>query len=123
MIRSGKPSQHTQNERSWRLEMEEDCTTWDNTEVSNVVLPAWTNYPAVLQASHAKPSSDAPMSETVDTTYTTVHTRLEMDKGKHKKTKVPLVIGEMKRGLINREQWQMGTLSSGQRKLSQELRG
>ena len=72
------------NKRSWRLETEEDCSDWFKAEVSNVVLAAWTDYPAILQASQAKAFSDSSSSETVDVSYT--FTLLNR--------KVPVIIGE-----------------------------
>ena len=103
------------NPKHWRFEVEADCENWFNSEVSNVVLAAWFNYPSVLQTSHGKPLTDEYISECVDSTYST---RI----GGHR---VPLAIGEMKRGLINAERWQAGDISSreAQKRLSQELRG
>jgi hypothetical protein len=46
------------NPRGWRLEVEADCENWFNSEISNIVLAAWTRYPSVLQTSHNKPLSD-----------------------------------------------------------------
>lgn len=42
------------NKRSWGVETEKDCADWFNAEVTNVILAEWTDYPAVLQVSHAK---------------------------------------------------------------------
>jgi hypothetical protein len=68
---------------------QEDCSDWFKAEVSNVVLSAWADYPAILQVSHAKPFSDASSSETVDVSYTVTHLN----------RKVPAVVGEWKRNL------------------------
>jgi hypothetical protein len=40
------------NDRSWRLECEADCELWFHTEISNVVLAAWNQYPRVTQSSN-----------------------------------------------------------------------
>lgn len=103
------------NSRGWRLEVEADCENWFNSEISNIVLAAWTRYPSVLQTSHNKPLSDENINENVDSTYST----------KVGNRRVPLVIGEMKRNLITPQDWQTGDISSkgSQKKLSQELRG
>ena len=80
------------------------------------MLAAWARYPAVLQTSQAKPlSSTENIPESVDTTYST----------KINGRRVPLVIGEFKRNLIIKRQWQAGNLTGreGQQKLSRELRG
>ncbi|KAK3371788.1 hypothetical protein B0T24DRAFT_650609 [Lasiosphaeria ovina] len=61
------------NKRQWRLETEEGCSDWFKAEVSNVVLAAWTDYPALLQVSHAEAFSDISSSETVDLSYTFTH--------------------------------------------------
>ncbi|KAK3933729.1 hypothetical protein QBC46DRAFT_401384 [Diplogelasinospora grovesii] len=103
------------NSRGWRLEVEADCENWFNSEISNVVLAAWTRCPSVLQTSHNKPLTDENISENIDSTYST----------KIGNRRVPLAIGEMKRNLITPQDWQTGDISSkgAQKKLSQELRG
>ncbi|KAK0707223.1 hypothetical protein B0T21DRAFT_387679 [Apiosordaria backusii] len=73
----------------------EDCSDWFKAEVSNVVLAAWTDYPAILQVSHAKPFLDSSSSETVDVSYTFTYLN----------RKVPVVIGEWKRNIIRPEEW------------------
>jgi hypothetical protein len=97
------------NFRRWRLEYEADCESWFHNEVSNVVLAAWASYPGVLQTSHAGPLSlTEQIAESVDATYST----------KINGERVPLVVGEFKRNLIDMEAWQTGDLSSveGQKK-------
>lgn len=101
------------NKRLWRLATEEDCSDWFKAEVTNIVLAAWTDYPVILQVSHAKPFSASSSSETVDVSYTF----------KHLNRKVPVVIGEWKRNLIRSQEWMENRLSSGQQKLAKELRG
>jgi hypothetical protein len=101
------------NRRSWRLETEEDCSDWFKAEVSNVVLAAWTDYPAILQVSHAKAFSDSPSRETVDVSYTFAH----------RSRKVPVVIGEWKRNLIQPQEWIESRLGNAQQRLAKELRG
>ncbi|KAK0730292.1 hypothetical protein B0H67DRAFT_630674 [Lasiosphaeris hirsuta] len=81
--------------------------------MSNVVLAAWAKYPAVTQPCHTKPLSEVSISENVDSTYA-------MYAGN---VRIPLVIGEMKRNLINAEAWQSGELPLAQKKLARELRG
>ena len=43
------------NPRRHYLGTEEDCAVWFHTEVSNIVLSAWTASPDVLQTNHSKP--------------------------------------------------------------------
>lgn len=38
------------NDRPWRLECKADCELWFHTEISNVVLAAWNQYPRVMQS-------------------------------------------------------------------------
>ncbi|KAK0640842.1 hypothetical protein B0T16DRAFT_514790 [Cercophora newfieldiana] len=103
------------NERAWRLESEADCELWFHTEISNVVLSAWNQFPPVTQCSHIKPPREDSIAEEVDTMYCV------KDGG----VKTVIAIGEMKRNLINSELWQIGDISSSSRqeKLSKELRG
>jgi len=104
------------NRRKWRLETEADCELWFHSEVSNIVLAAWSQYPSVTQTSQTKPpTTDVSIPESVDSTYSM----------KFQKDKKVLAIGEMKRNLINPDLWQQGDISSneGQKKLSRELRG
>ncbi|KAK7394072.1 hypothetical protein QQX98_013144 [Neonectria punicea] len=100
------------NYREWRLSSEEDGIQWFHTEVSNIVLAAFGEYPTVLQVSHEKPLSDTKFDQTVDVAYSVKHN----GKRKH------VTIGEFKRGLILPDQWQDGKLSGGQKSFSQELR-
>ncbi|KAK3363937.1 hypothetical protein B0T25DRAFT_470175 [Lasiosphaeria hispida] len=103
------------NDRAWRLESEADCELWFHTEISNIVLAAWNRFPQVTQCSHIKPPREDSIAEEVDTMYCV------KDGG----TKTVIAIGEMKRNLINSQLWQKGDISSssGQEKLSKELRG
>ncbi|KAK0701106.1 hypothetical protein B0T21DRAFT_321997 [Apiosordaria backusii] len=103
------------NQRTWRLQSEADCELWFHSEISNIVLAAWNQYPVVTQTSHTKPPLIANISEEVDTTYSV----------KFGATRTVLAIGEMKRNLVDPRLWQGGDISSSasQKKLSQELRG
>ncbi|KAK4098395.1 hypothetical protein N658DRAFT_518025 [Parathielavia hyrcaniae] len=80
-----------------------DCELWFHTEVSNVVLAAWTQY------------GRANISEEVDAMYGVDYA----------KSTVVLAIGEMKRNLIRPDLWQSGNPSGlvSQQMLSRELRG
>lgn len=112
-LRLNEPA-YPPNFRTWRLDSEEDGIQWFHTEVSNVVLSAFARYPNILQASHEKPLSHTRTDQTVDTSYSIYHGS----------TRVPIAIGEFKRGLIRPDQWQEGRLlSSSQKALSKELRG
>ncbi|KYK56285.1 hypothetical protein DCS_08255 [Drechmeria coniospora] len=103
------------NGRSWRMGSEADVELWFHTEISNVVLAAWNHHPTVVQTSHSKPPSEKNMPEEVDATYSF----------KSNQHRVALVIGEMKRNLVDADKWQCGRIpSSGpQDRLSRELRG
>ena len=102
------------NTRKWRLETEADGENWFHSEVSNVVLAAWSECPSVLQASHIKPLTEETIPEVVDTTYSIKMQRLRL----------PVLIGEMKRNLIEADEWARGKIKGkSQLKLSQELRG
>ncbi|KYK60910.1 hypothetical protein DCS_02050 [Drechmeria coniospora] len=103
------------NERQWRLQTEADCELWFHSEISNVVLAAWSQYPALTQTSHSKPMGDKAVAEEIDATYAF--------RSRHHK--VALAIGEMKRNLINPGPWQRGNISMDmtQKRLSKELRG
>ncbi|KAK3373652.1 hypothetical protein B0T24DRAFT_271170 [Lasiosphaeria ovina] len=101
------------NMRSWIFDSEADCELFFHTEVSNVVLAGWRSYPLVRQTSHMKPlgSNNA---ESVDATYLA---------GPGDNMTV-IVIGEMKKNLIDARSWQSGNImgNSPQEKLSKELR-
>ncbi|KAI8713971.1 hypothetical protein NCS52_01116200 [Fusarium sp. LHS14.1] len=102
------------NERSYRLNTEEDGVTWFHTEVSNIVLAAFSRYPRVLQTSHDKPISESRDDHTVDVAYSVYSG----------KTRKHVAIGEFKRGLIVPGEWRRGKLdTTPQKSLSQELRG
>ena len=101
------------NTRFWRLETEADIEHWWHTEVSDVVLAAWANYPLIVQTCHTKPLTGTNIPENIDCTYS-------MYVGN---CRVPVALGEMKRNLINRREWQTGSLGDAQRKLARELRG
>lgn len=55
-LRMGEPATHP-NPCLWHFETEADCELWFHTEVSNVVLAAWTQYGRVTQTSHTCPTS------------------------------------------------------------------
>ncbi|KAK5999037.1 hypothetical protein PT974_01424 [Cladobotryum mycophilum] len=102
------------NKRNWHCRTEADWENWFHTEVSNIVLAAWSRYPVVTQYSHQKSLSEQfKLDEEVDLIYTD-----RDDSGR-----IPIIIGEMKRGTIIDFEWQNAQLSTGQRRLSQELRG
>ncbi|KAL8404049.1 hypothetical protein RB594_009056 [Gaeumannomyces avenae] len=98
------------NRRPYRLDTESDMALWFHTEISNVVLAAWNDTPAVLQTSEAKAWTEQPGMEIADVTYSLVGG-----------DRPPLVIGEFKRNLVRRDQWQEGRNPS--KPLSRELRG
>jgi len=103
------------NYRHWRLQSEEDGVLWFHTEISNVVLAAWSRYPDLLQVSHEKPLSETVSeSQVVDIAYS-----IRREGG----MRVQIAIGEFKRGLIESDSWQRGKLSKPQLAFSQELRG
>ncbi|KAH8656430.1 hypothetical protein BGZ61DRAFT_434371 [Ilyonectria robusta] len=105
---------HPPNYRRWRLDSEEDGIQWFHTEISNVVLSAFASHPSLLQTSHEKALSETRTEQTVDISYSV----------SHGKERMPVAIGEFKRGLIKPEQWQNGKLIHSQQIiLSQELRG
>ncbi|KAL2255464.1 hypothetical protein VTK26DRAFT_3346 [Humicola hyalothermophila] len=101
--------------RTWRLETEADCELWFHTEISNVLLAAWSRYPEVMQTSHTKPPRVESIPEEVGSTHSV----------KFGGVRTVLAIGEMKRNLIDVRAWQRGDISnkSAQKELSQELRG
>ncbi|KXX77148.1 hypothetical protein MMYC01_207562 [Madurella mycetomatis] len=103
------------NHRTWRFESEADCELWFHSEISNIVLPAWNQFPVVTQTSHTKPPRVDNISEEVDAVYS-----VRFGGGR-----TVLAIGEMKRNLVDARLWQRGNIYSnaGQKKLSQELRG
>jgi hypothetical protein len=102
------------NYRRWRLDTERDRSSWFHTEVSNVVLAAWMRYPAVLHALEARPLTEHSVPETADDLFSF----------KLSNQRLPLVTGEIKRNLINEDEWQNGNLQSpDQKRLSRELRG
>jgi hypothetical protein len=105
------------NERRWRLETEEDCGVWFHTEVSNIILPAWSDHPIVLQTCQSKPASTTEsIKENIDMIHALGDSRLQ---------KLPLVIGEWKRNIIRFNAWQSGNIGPAgpQANLSRELRG
>lgn len=101
------------NERYWRLETEADIENWWHTEVSNPVLSAWKRYPCIVQTSHTKPLTESNIAENIDCTYA-------MYMGK---MRTAVIIGEIKRNLIDEPQWLTGSLREAQKKLARELRG
>ena len=112
--RMALPSNRPNDNREWYLAMEEDGKSWFNTEVSNVVLSAFTLYPGIRQELEAKPLSTINIPETVDMMYTLRVGNI----------RAPVAIGETKRNILRPEEWQAGRLRNEQQlKLSQELRG
>ncbi|KAL2017964.1 hypothetical protein VTK56DRAFT_1496 [Thermocarpiscus australiensis] len=102
------------NQRTWRFVSEADCELWFNSEISNIVLAAWNEFPLVTQSSHIKPPRVESIPEEVDSTYTV----------RYRGQRSVLVIGEMKRNLVSAAGWQRGEVSrEPQKKLPQELRG
>ena len=103
------------NRRTWLFETEADCELWFHSEISNVILPAWSEFPLVTQSSHTKPSGNENISEEVDAVYSVASGARA----------TVLAIGEMKRNLIRSSSWQDGNITKNvdQIKLSQELRG
>lgn len=104
------------NYRQWLLDSEADGIGWFHNEISNVVLAAWARYPAVLQASHQVSLGEkkAPVDKIVDVAYSIMHND----------SRVHVAIGEFKRGIIFKAQWQAGRLlESRAQMLSKELRG
>lgn len=101
------------NYRKWRLDSEADGIQWFHSEVSNITLSAFASFPSILQASHEKPLSETQTDQTVDISYSISNDNKRM----------PLVIGEFKRGLLRPAQWRSGKLGRQQSALSQELRG
>ena len=59
------------------------------------MIAAWARYPAIVQTYHTKPLSDITISENVDSTYSVYIGN----------QRYPVAIGEMKRNLINEEDW------------------
>jgi hypothetical protein len=104
---------HPPNDRFWRLETEADAEHWWHTEISDIVLAAWARYPQIVQTCHTAPLRTVNISETVDSTY-----GIYVGNQRY-----PVAIGEMKRNLINKREWQSGNLGSAQQKLARELRG
>lgn len=110
--RSSEPAR-APNERYWRLETESDVEHWWHTEISDIVMAAWARYPAIVQTCHTKPLGEFTISENVDSTY-----GVYIGNQRH-----PVAIGEIKRNLINEEDWQTNSLRDAQQKLARELRG
>ena len=77
------------------MDSEEDGIQWFHSEVSNIVLSAFARYPDILQASHEKALIENHTDQTVDTSYSV----------SHRKTRMHVAIGEIKRGLIRRDDW------------------
>ncbi|RTE81367.1 hypothetical protein BHE90_004158 [Fusarium euwallaceae] len=102
------------NYRKWRMDSEADGIQWFHTEISNIVLAAFAECPSVIQASHEKPLSETKTDQIVDVSYSIRHGR----------DRLPIAIGEFKRGLLRAEDWQAGNVKLIlQSKLSRELRG
>jgi hypothetical protein len=101
------------NERYWRLETESDVEHWCHIEISDIVMAAWARYPAIVQTCHTEPLSEITIAENVDSTYGVYIGN----------QRYPVAIGEIKRNLINEEDWQANSLHDSQQKLARELRG
>lgn len=112
-LRLNQPA-HPPNDRTWRLDSEADAVLWFHTEISNVVLAAFTGYPVVIQASHEKPLTGDRVDQVVDASYSI----------QYGNKRLPVAVGEFKRGLLRFEHWQSGNMRHGQQTIiSQELRG
>lgn len=115
-IERGKQWSYPPNKRHWRLESEQDIREWFHTEVVNPVLSGWTSRPIVLQQSEVSPL-ERRSTEKVDDFYT-------INIGTTTTAKYPFLIGEFKKNLMDRDQWQSGRLTTvDQKQLSRELRG
>lgn len=101
------------NELRWRFNSEDDGISYFHTEISNIVLGAWQQHPALLQASEEKALTAQSSTEIVDVAYS-------INVNSNRKH---VAIGEFKRCLIAQRQWQEKNLSNPQRAFSQELRG
>lgn len=101
------------NSRQHRLYSEQDAITWFHSEISNIVLPAFTSYPPLVQTGEPPPVHGSGRAKQVDMAYTA--------KYMHHRTHV--AVGEFKRNLILYDEWQENGLSATQRKFSRELRG
>lgn len=103
------------NKREWHIFSAADRQLWFHTEISNIVLAAWSRYPAVVQTSHPKPQGFNNPADEVPIAYS-------MQRGS---IRAILAVGEIKRNVIDREVWKSGHLDAEvtQERLSQELRG
>lgn len=99
-IRMARPA-YPPNERAWRFDTEADVSNWFQQEISAPVLAAF-GYPKVLQVSEAKPIAKESISETVDVLYT-----VSPPKGE----RLPALVIEMKRRLVDVGAWQSGRIS------------
>lgn len=104
---------HPPNSRHWRFETEADIEHWWHTEVSDVVLAAWHRYPTIVPTDHTNTPGDVNVPQSVDSTYA-MYIQGE---------RAPVIIGEMKRNLIQANEWIRGDPGEPQRVLSRELRG
>ena len=105
------------NRRIWKFSTETDIANWFHHEVSNIVMAAWADQPKLLQQAEVEPLSETEkVKETVDLMYS-----MRESGG----SRVPVVIGEMKRNSINLDRWMTGNLGTHgkQGPLSRELRG
>lgn len=103
------------NKREWHIFNAADRELWFHTEISNIVLAAWSRYPAVVQTSHPKPQGFNSPADEVPIAYS-------MQRGS---IRAILAVGEIKRNVIDREVWKSGHLDAEgtQERLSRELRG
>ncbi|KAM3498869.1 hypothetical protein MY11210_009650 [Beauveria gryllotalpidicola] len=103
------------NPHSWRMDTEADARHWFYHEVSDIVMAAFASSPPLVQVAEAKAFSEQPVAQVVDESFTFRPPR---------RSRIPLVIGEFKRSLLNPIEWQRGKIiSSSQSALSRELRG
>lgn len=103
------------NPHSWRMDTEADARHWFYHEVSDIVMAAFASSPPLVQVAEAKAFSEQPVAQVVDESFTFRPPR---------RSRIPLVIGEFKRNILNPGEWQRGKIvSSLQSALSRELRG
>ncbi|KIV98556.1 uncharacterized protein PV09_09643 [Verruconis gallopava] len=102
------------NIRQWKFKSEGCMRDYFHTEVVNPVLAAWSRQPIILHQSEVSPL-DQRSTEKVDDFYT-----INLSSGHE----IPFVVGEYKKNLIVRDEWQSGALTSdSQQQLGRELRG
>lgn len=130
-LREQEPA-YPPSKRHYEFYTKADIETWWHTEVSNVVLAAFHQYPKVVQVSQHTPR-DEDVAETVDVGYLVeVEERTQDLISGFPKVfthKYPLAIGQIKRNVIQLEKWLSGDLGDvedereSQQNLAKELRG